>query len=174
MYQAPSYHRGSTEHAYALEVLTEILGSGPTSRLYRRLVVEQGLATGIVAWYGPDAVDLATFAIAASPRPGQPVDGLQTAIEAELAKLLADGVTEAELAAAKTLLVADAVKARDSLSGPARTIGASLATGGTIDDVEAWPDRIRAVTVDQVNAAARAVLVPAASVTSVLLPKETS
>lgn len=173
-YLAPSYHRGAAEHAYALEVLAEILGSGPTSRLYRHLAVEQGLAAGIAAWYDPDTIDLASFVVSASPQPGVAVDQLQAAIEAELAALLANGVSEAELAAAKILLQADAIKARDSLSGPARTIGAALATGSTIADIEAWPERIGAVTVEQVNAAARAVLVPDASVTSVLLPKETS
>lgn len=173
-YLAPSYNRGATEHAYALEVLAEILGSGSTSRLYRRLAVEEGLAAGIGAWYGPDAVDLATFAVSASPQPGVSVEDLQAAIEAEIAKLLAEGVTEEELASAKTLLQAGAVKARDSLSGPARALGAALTTGSTIEDVESWPDRIGAVTVEQVNEAARAVLIPEASVTSVLLPKETS
>lgn len=173
-YQAPSHNRGNTEHAYPLEVLAEILGGGPTSRLYRSLVVDQGVASGISAWYRPNAVDLTTFGIAAIPRPGRSVDELEAALEAELAALLADGVTEAEVAAAKTVLTAEAIKARDSLSGPARVIGAALATGRTLEDVEAWPDRIRAVTVDQIKAAARAVLVPAASVTAVLLPEETS
>src|SRR5882672_10047319 len=45
LYQAPSYHRGAKEHAYALEVLAELLGGGTSSRLYRSLVVEQKLAT---------------------------------------------------------------------------------------------------------------------------------
>jgi zinc protease len=173
-YVAPSYHSGAEEHAYALEVLAQILGGGPTSRLYRHLVVDQGIATAVGVWYSPDAVDLGTFGVAASPQPGAEVPALAAAIDAELAAVLEDGVTEAELAAAKTLLQADAVKARDSLSNPARTIGATLATGGTLEDVESWPDRIGAVTVEQVNAAARHVLKPASSVTSILLPKETS
>ncbi len=173
-YIAPSYHSGVTEHAYALELLAEILGGGPTSRLYRHLVVDQGIAVGAGAWYSPDAVDLGTFGIGASPQTGGDVPALQAAIDAEIAEVLKDGVTEAELATAKTLLAADAVKARDSLSNPARTIGATLATGGTLEDVEDWPERIDAVTVEQVNAAARYVLRPESSVTSILLPKETS
>ena len=173
-YLAPSYHGGAKEHAYALEVLAQILGGGPTSRLYRHLTIDQGIATAVGVWYSPDAVDLGTFGVAASPQAGAEVPALAAAIDAELAAVLKDGVTEAELAAAKALLQADAVKARDSLSNPARTIGATLATGGTVEDVESWPDRIGAVTVDQVNAAARYVLKPESSVTSILLPKETS
>lgn len=173
-YLAPSYHRGESEHANALEVLAEILGSGTTSRLYRNLVVDQGIAVGSGAWYSPDAVDLATFGIGASPAPGVDVAALEAAVDAEIAELVANGVTEAELESAKTLLLADAIKARDSLSTPARTIGAALATGSTLEDVEAWPDHIRAISVEQVNAAARQVLDARRSVTSILLPKETS
>jgi zinc protease len=53
-------------------------------------------------------------------------------------------------------------------------IGAALTTGQTIEDVEAWPERIGAVTAAQVNAAARAILQPERSVTGLLLPKPAS
>jgi zinc protease len=52
------------------------------------------------------------------------------------------------------------------------SIGIALTTGQTIEDVESWPDRISAVTLEQVNAAARHVLHPARSVTSLLLPDD--
>jgi len=43
-YLAPAHNSPGGEHAYALQVLDQILGGGATSRLYRSLVVEQGLA----------------------------------------------------------------------------------------------------------------------------------
>ena len=67
-------------------------------------------------------------------------------------------------------LVSGAVYARDSLSAAPNVIGGALATGRTLEDVEAWPDRIDAVTLDQVNAAARAVLIERRSVTNTLRP----
>jgi zinc protease len=82
-------------------------------------------------------------------------------------------VSEDELARAKRRLIDSAVFARDSVSGPARVFGAALASGQTVDDVEAWPSRIEAVTVEQINAAARAIFRPEASTTGVLLPLET-
>ena len=54
---------------------------------------------------------------------------------------------------AKKRLQAEAVYARDSLGTGARVLGAALAIGMTVDDVEAWPERIGIVTVDAVNAA---------------------
>jgi zinc protease len=161
-YLAPSYHRGATEHAHALEVLAELLGGGPTSRLYRRL------------YYSGDSYDLATFSVYGTPLPGGDPAAVEKAVDAEIHRLLETGVTQAEVDRAKSMLQAGAIKARDSLSAPARTIGAALTTGGSIADVETWPEHIGAVTVEQVNAAARAVLRPEGSVTGLLLPQPSS
>ena len=81
-YLAPSFNAGATEHAYALEVLAEILGGTSTSRLYRALVIEQKLATSAGAYYRGSALDLATFRVYASPRPGVSLDELEAAIDA--------------------------------------------------------------------------------------------
>jgi zinc protease len=53
----------------------------------------------------------------------------------------------------------------------ARLYGAALATGSTVEDVEKWPDRIEAVTAEQVKEAAK-YLDPSRSVTGYLLPPE--
>ncbi len=98
----------------------------------------------------------------------------EAVLDAAIEKLLADGPTEDEVARAKQRLAAAAAFARDSLRGPAQALGAALAIGRTIEDVEAWPKRIEAVTRDEVVAAAKAVLKPEASVTAILLPKPTS
>jgi zinc protease len=173
-YLAPSYQRGATEHAYALQVLDEILGGGTTSRLYRALVVEQALAASAGSSYDSDNLDLSTFGFHASPRVGVEVADLETALRVEVARLLADGVTDDEAARAKRRMVASAVYARDSLSTGARVIGSALTTGQSVDDVESWPERISAVSVDQINKAAAAVLRDTSSVTAYLLPKPTS
>jgi zinc protease len=177
-YLAPSYTRGDTEHAYALQVLAEIIGSGSTSRLYRGLVVDGGIAVSAGAWYDADTLDLATFDFWVSPKPGgeseAAVAAVEEAIDAEIARVVAHGIEPEELARAKRRMQAAAVYARDGLQTGARVLGTALATGQTIADVEAWPDRIDAVTAAQVQAAAKAVFVPARSVTGVLLPEPTS
>ncbi|MGH6962174.1 MAG: M16 family metallopeptidase, partial [Dongiaceae bacterium] len=138
--------------------------------LYRRLVVEQKLATSAGSGYDPDSVDLSVFSVYATAQSGGDSAVLEPAVDAEIARLVADGVTADEVARAKALLQAEAVKSRDSLAGPARSIGAALATGSTVEEVESWPERIGAVTIEQVNAAARAVFKLDDSVTGRLLP----
>lgn len=173
-YQAPSYRTAGAEHAYALQVLAQILGGDTTSRLYRHLVVEQKLAVAASSDYSANRLGVGAFSISATPPAGGKLDLLEAAMEKEVAELLASGVTADEVARAVGSLQAEAIKAADSLSGPARILGAALSTGSTIEDVEAWPDRIGQVTVEQVNAAAKAVLDIKRSATGLLLPKETS
>jgi zinc protease len=173
-YLAPGYGGAGREHAYALQVLSEILGSGPTSRLYRALVEGQSLASSAGSFYDPASLGPGTFGLYASPRQGQTVADAEAALDRQIGILLADGVGEAEVERAKNRMVTSAIFARDSLRGPAQTLGAALAAGRTIADVEEWPDRIGRVTREQVEAAARAVFKIENSVTSLLLPKPTS
>lgn len=173
-YQAPSYRSRGAEHAYALEVLAQILGGDATSRFYRHLVVEQQIAAAASASYNGVRVGVSAFSVSASPRPGGKLDAIEAAVDKEVAALLESGVTEDEVRRAIAALQTDAIKAADSLTGPARILGAGLATGSPIEEIEAWPDRIGAVTVDQVNAAAKAVFDINRSATGRLLPKETS
>jgi zinc protease len=169
-YQAPSYRIGPKEEVYALELLAEILGGNTSSRLYRRLVVDDRIAASAGAYFDSDAYDLGTFGFYAVPPPGSDAATVEKVTDEEIARLLRDGVTEAELAAAKKALLSDAIKARDGIAAPARIIGTSLSTGSTIADIEEWPDRIQAVTAEQVKTAAAKVLRIEYSVSGTLLP----
>ena len=171
---APSYRTAEGNEAYALQVLNEILGGGPISRLYRGLVVEQGLAASAGSGYGPSSYDPSSFRLYVSPRPGVELAAAEAALRAEIDKLLEQGVTEEEVAGAKQRMAAAAVYARDRLGTAGNIFGRALTAGQTVEDVEAWPERIAAVTADQVNAAARAVLRAESSVTAELLPEPTT
>ena len=166
---APSYNHGETKHVYALQVLSEILGGGATSRLYQEIVVRQRLAAAAGTGYSGSNHDYSTFYVYASPRTGVEVERLQKAIEAELAKLLEKGVTAEEVARAKQVLVDRAAFSHDNLRTGAMSFGVALTTGRSVADVEAWPDRIGQVTVDDVNAAARHVIKDTSAVTAILL-----
>ena len=171
-YLAPSFNAGDTRHAYPLVVLADILGGTSTSRLYRSLVIDRQIATSAGSYYRGSALDLSTFRIYASPRPGVEMDELEAAIDAELARLADEPITEEEVARSTRRLVAEAVYAQDSMSGAVRSFGIALSTGRTVEDVEAWPERIAAVTAEDIRAAAQAVLAPERSVTGRLLPAD--
>ena len=173
-YLVPSYTR-SRNDAAALEVLAHILGSGATSRLYRALVVDQRVATNAGGFYQGSALDDTRFGVYAVPQPGIPFATVEAAIDDVIATVIEKGVDAEELDRAKTRMIADAVYAQDNQAALARWYGVALTTGSTVEDVKAWPDRIRAVSADAVREAARTWLDRRRSVTGYLvkeLPQE--
>lgn len=169
-YPAPGYAGAGAEKGAALDVLAEILGGGTTSRLYRSLVVEQGLSTGVQSWYEGGRLDGGKFGLYALPQVGGSLDELEEGMEKELAKFLEEGVSDEELERAKTVIVAGAVYARDNQRSMAYAYGEGLMTGMSVEEIHDWPDRVREVTKEDVMEAAKSVLSGTHSVTGELLP----
>jgi zinc protease len=170
----PSYATSSKD-AEALEVLAHILGTGQTSRIYRGLVVDRRVATNAGGFYQGSALDDTRFGVYAMPQPGIAFPAIEAAIDDVIAELVKNGVAPEELDRAKTRMIADAVYAQDNQAALARWYGVALTTGSKVDDVKAWPERIRAVTAEQVRDAARIWLDRKRSVTGYLvkeLPQE--
>lgn len=167
-YLAPGARYGETSLAQPLEVLAHVLGGGSSSRLYRELVVEAGLADQARVWYEADVRGPARFVIDVQPRRGVSLAKVEEAVDGVLARMLAGGVDPDELERSRRRLQAEAVYVRDSLSEGAQLLGRALAIDLSVDHVERWPERIAAVDASAVNAAAKAVLVPGGSVTALL------
>ncbi len=173
-YLAPSYRTADGNDVYALQVLSEILGGGTTGRLYRSLVIDQQIAVAAGTGYSGNDFDQTRFIAYLAPAPETEMKALDDAFDAVVDQLLADGVTGQEVADAKSRMITGADYARDSVSGPARALGASLTVGRTIADVEAWPDRIAEVSAEDVLRMARIVFDLDRSVTGYLLRAEPS
>lgn len=166
----PSYATQKGREAYACEVLSEILDSGEVGILYRSLIQDKALASGIGVSYDSDARGDALFSIVASPTPKTPPRKLEAALKEELHVLARQGIEPGLVEAAKKRLQRSAVFARDSLTAPGYVFGSALATGHSVEDVEEWPARIEAVTTDDVNAALRAIEASPRRLTALLLP----
>ena len=76
-------------------------------------------------------------------------------IDAVIAEIIEKGVTEDELKRAKNRLIADSVFAQDNQAMLARWYGVALTTGLSVERVQDWPNRIRTVTAEAVQEAAR-------------------
>ncbi len=170
LWVTPSYRTDKGGEGEALDLLAEILGGNIRSRLYQQLVVKDGIATSVGAYYQGEGLDYGTFGLYGAPAAGTGIADVEAAVRRQVEKLASEGVTEAELAAAKKRFVRSTIFARDDQSSMARIYGATLAVGGTVEEIETWPDRIEAVTADEVKAAANAWLDYAKSTTGTLLP----
>jgi zinc protease len=168
-YLAPSAHTAEPGESEALDVLASILGSGSESRLYHTLVIDKDIALNVGAGYDGTALDYAPFQVSATPKPGTTLPQIEAAMDAVLAEVIEKGVTAEELERSKNRLIANAIYAQDNQATLARWFGAALTTGLTVEQVQAWPDRIRQVSADSVRAAARRYLDKRHSVTGYLI-----
>lgn len=153
VYRAP---RGSD----AAEVLAEILGGTATSRLYNKLVIEDKLAVSVGVNYDPIALNDTSFVVYASPTPDTTPAQLEEAVGREINRLRDKGVTLEELNAAKSRTAASFTYYLDSLQGPALLFGRALCSGFDVDYVQNRLDRITALAIEDINAAADKILRP--------------
>jgi zinc protease len=168
-YLVPSYTTAKAGESEAIEVLAHILGRGSNSRLYEQLVVEKGIAVNTSAGYSGTALDDTRLYVSGTPKTGTSLAQLEDAIDTILDEIAQNGVTTDELERAKTRLIADAVYAQDNQGTLARWYGTALTTGGTVELVKSWPERMRAITAEQVRDAARRWLDKRRSVTGYLV-----
>jgi zinc protease len=167
---APSYRQGETRHAFPLLMLAELFGGSETSRLSRALVADSKLALSASAGYSANSLGLSSFEISVHPARGRSVTEVERAVAEQVKRVLDGEVTAEEVERAQNQLLAVAIYSQDSLSSGPRLYGSLLATGGTIAEIDAWPQAIAAVRPGDVVAAARHVWRDDRSVTSLLTP----
>ncbi len=91
----------SSKDVQYLQLVGSLLSSGKSSRLYKRLVYDDQIATSVNAFV--DRREIAgLFIIEATAKPGGDLRQVEHAIDEELGKFIAKGPTEEELARAKT------------------------------------------------------------------------
>jgi len=99
---------------YPLHIVSKVLSDGQSSRIFRRLVYDTGLA--LTAFGGANIIEHPNlFYAVALVNPGQSVAEVERALIAELDKLKTDGITERELQRAKNQFARDYIIGRESL-----------------------------------------------------------
>ena len=143
---------GLSEDADALDVLATVLGSGKSSRLYRRLT-DQGLTTSVFA-YCPRLRDPGLFFVYGALAPDVTHDEVQAALWEVVQSVAEDGVTEAEMRRAQRQIVAQEAFGRDGPYAIASQLNEAIAVGDwTL--YTTFLDRIERVTAEAVQDVAR-------------------
>ncbi|HEU5168911.1 MAG TPA: pitrilysin family protein [Gemmatimonadales bacterium] len=99
-----------------LNLVSDVLASGKTSRLYKRLVYDDQIATDVTASISPSEI-AGSFYIWATARPGDDLAKVEKAIDEELARFLRAGPTPAELERVKTRHRADFIRGIERIGG---------------------------------------------------------
>jgi zinc protease len=168
-YLVPSAATAAAGESPALDVLAQLMGGGSNSYLYRAVVVDRPLAVSASAGYQGTSLDATQFMISASPKPGVGFAQIEQVIDGVISDVGQNAVRAEDLERVKTQLIAEAIYAQDNQATLARWYGGALTTGLSIEDIRSWPDRIRAVTAEQVRDAAQKWLDKKRSVTGYLI-----
>lgn len=170
LYVTPSYATAKPGEAEALDLLARIAAHGSTGRIYKSLVVDKNAAASAGGWYSDSGLDSGRLGFYAIAGETHTPEEMEAAIDEVIEDIRKNGVTQIELDRARAALLAEEIYSSDSISQMARQYGWRLATGLTVEDVEDWPNRIKAVTVEDVQNVANNYLVDVNSVTGILKP----
>jgi zinc protease len=151
----------------ALQVLSYVLAGAKNSRLTQKLVYDLQLATAVRAAQDGKRLD-GDFGIIATARPGHALPELQKVIDAELARLAAEGPTVRELEQAKNSTEASFLDALEQVSSKADQLNAYYYGTGEPDFFARDLARYRAVTAADVQRAAQTYLLQPKVVLSIV------
>lgn len=107
--------RNAADSQY-LELAKDVLTGGKTSRLYKRLVYDEQIATDVVGFVWEREIG-GLFILWATAQPGGDLAAVEHALDEEMARFLAEGPTEAELERVKTAWRADFVRGIERIGG---------------------------------------------------------
>jgi len=157
--------------SYALEVVSAILSSGKSSRLYENLVRGKRLAVSAGADYSLLSIDPSLFYFYAEPLPGKDVSQLEAAIYAEIEKLQSEPVSPREIEKAKNQLEASFTFGQDSLFYQGLLL-ARYELVSTWKDIAKYIPAIRAVSAEDVTRVARKYFLSRNRTVGLLLPED--
>jgi len=147
---------GSVE-ADHLNLVSDVLAMGKTSRLYKRLVYDEQLATDVSAFVSLNEIG-GQFYIMATARPGKPLADVEKAIDEELEKLLRKGPTAEELERVKTSFFAHFIRGLERIGGfqgKSDILATYQVFTGDADNYKVTLDRTREATADNLRKAAQ-------------------
>jgi zinc protease len=159
----------SSPDSFALEIASEILSDGQSSRLYKKMVVEKQMVVDIGAGYDMTSFDPGLFVVSAQMRPGIKAADTQVEVEKELAAMRDAPVGAEELQKAKNLEAAQFVYGQDSVMREAEQLGVYEMLGD-YHLVDKYLDGIDKVTAADVQRVAKTYLVASNMTEGVLVP----
>jgi len=154
----------------AADLLSSVLSGDKASRLEKALVLEQQIATDVAAYVLPTEAT-GIFMMQATANEGVSIDDIERAIDAEVARVVSDGITADELTRAKNRAEVEYAHQLENYDARADLIGMMSTYFNDPGLVQTWLDPYRAATGDDLQRVAQQYLVPENRVTSTFVPE---
>ena len=167
-----AFHTPSASHADTpvLDVISGILGSGESSRLYRKLKEQNATVNDIYA-YAYSLKESGLFLVGGVLDPGK-VEKASEEIVAEIELIRTEPVGAEELARAKTNIERDFIRAKETMQGQARKLGYFEVETGDYGYERSYLERMRNVTPEDILRVAGEYLAQRNLTAGVLLPED--
>jgi zinc protease len=169
-YVYPSEAAGHAAN-YALDLATNILGEGPSSRLYKKLVYQDQIATG-VGVYNSNDQRAGRLQVNLNLKPGVSLVKATPVVEREIARMAAEEVTGEELQKVKNQVMMSYVSGLKTINGKARALALNEAYFGDYQMLFYDLGRYNNVTAADIQKAVRDYFVPTKMTTISVEPKK--
>jgi zinc protease len=116
IYKVWNIPQWGTEELTYLDLVSDVLGSGKTSRMYKRLVYDEQICTSVQVYASPGEIG-SQFMIVATAKPGVDLKKVEESLDDELNKFLKEGPTEKELERVKTEYEASFIRGIERIGG---------------------------------------------------------
>ena len=145
---------------YALDVLSGVLSGNDSARLNQKLVRETSIAVEVGAGYDTTARGReALFELVGTPAEGKTVAELEAALTTQIELIKTNGVTQQELDRVKAAVIAADIYQRDSMFYQAMQIGQLETMNYSWRLLKEYPEKLKAITSEQIQAVAKKYLV---------------
>jgi zinc protease len=161
---------GNTSDFYALQVLSAVLQSGQSSRLYQKLVKEKEMVTG-VGGFMDEKRGVGAFYSNATLRPGTKMEDVEAVIYAEIDRLKEEPIADWELQKAKNTTRRNLINGLQSSISRAITLGQYTVYYNEPGLINARLDKVAAVTKEDVQRVAKKYLVDTNRTVVITMPK---
>jgi zinc protease len=154
IWNTPEYGQADTDY---LDLVSDVLAAGKDSRLYKRLIYDEQIATSVTSGISPNEIG-GQFSIGASAKPGGTLDAINKDVQEELDRFLKDGPTAEELERVKTSYEANLVRGLDRIGGfggKSDILARGQVFTGNPDEYLVSLDRVRKATSEDLRDAAR-------------------
>jgi len=156
--------------SYPLHIVSKVLSDGQSSRIYRKLVYETGLA--LTAFGGGNIIEEPNlFFVIAIVNPGQSPAAVEKALIAELDRLKAEGIMDRELQRAKNQFARDYIVGRESLQDKAMHLAHAEVIHSDITTADGEFDIFQNISLADIQRVAKTYFTPERRVIVHVMPK---
>ncbi len=157
----------NTREDAVLDVLTDILSAGKTSRLYKNLVYEKQIAQSVSAYQNGMEIGGLT-GIQVTAKPGKTLTEMEKIVDEELQKILKEGVTDKEIQMSLNWKESSLINSRATVLGKANSLATYFTLTGNPDNFNSELKRFKGITSDEIQALAKKIYTSGRVVLSVV------